>query len=140
MQKRKSYAETEKRTLQPTVAGIDSCAWSTAALRVERRGTPLRVTLGVLSLCFGVLLGTLLILITTDILSAAFLVTPFLLGGVIALAVQKHTLLWCGWVLCGYFGLTARWMVGMNVSAPMLLIMIFVLCPCTVLASQNRKK
>jgi hypothetical protein len=61
----------------------------TAALRVERRGTPLRVTLGVLSLCFGVLLGTFLILITTDILSAAFLVAPFLLGGVIALAVQK---------------------------------------------------
>lgn len=107
---------------------------------VERRGTPLRMTLGILLLCFGALLGLFLCLVATDILSVAFLVTPFLVSGVMALTVQKHALLWCGWVLLGYFGLTSRWMVGMNVSAPALLMMLFVLCPCTVLAFQKRKK
>lgn len=122
-----SEAETKQLPVQQTVI-------------VGRRGMPVRVTLGVLLLCFGALLGLFLGLMATDILSIAFLVTPFLVSGIMALIVQKHTLLWCGWALCGYFGLTARWMVGMNVSAPVLLIMLFVLCPCTVLAFQKQKK
>ena len=69
-----------------------------------------------------------------------FLVAPFVFSGIIALAVPKNTLLWCAWALWCYFILTSRWMIGVRFSLPALLIALFALCPCTVLAFQKRKK
>lgn len=109
---------------------------------VERRGMPLRVILGILLISFAMLLTVVLLLHggATDFLVLFFLVAPFVFSGIIVLAVKNNTLLWCAWALWVYFILTCRWMVGVRLSLPALLVALFALCPCTVIAFKNQKK
>ena len=123
---------------------------------VERRSTPLRVTLGILSLCFGALLLFALLLLygAADLWAVFFFVTPFLLCGVLALAVKRYTPLVIGWTLWIFFRMTVVCLTGIQLSLRSLLYAggvsrfvswIFLLSLAaltfgTIRAIKNRKK
>ena len=132
--------QEEKEAEEKTAAAETAPVQQTVI--VERRGMPVRVILGILLLCFAALLTVVLLLLggAADFLVMGFLVTPFVFAGVIALTVQNNTLLWCAWVLWAYFIITCRWMVGVRLSLPALLVALSALCPCTVIAFKNQKK
>ncbi len=92
-------------------------------LVVERRGTPLRVILGILALCLGALLLFIMLLLhgAADLWAVFFFVAPFLLSGVLALAVRRHTALAVGWALWLFYRLTVACLTGAQLSLRALL-------------------
>ena len=113
--------QMEEKAAEKTAAAEPAPVQQTVI--VERRGMPVRVILGILLLCFAALLTVVLLLLggAADLLAMGFLVAPFLFSGIIALAVRKNTLLWCGWALWLFLAATVNWLTGMKLSLRMLL-------------------
>lgn len=105
-----AHSEATDKECAGAAAPAEAAGAYTAAAPAARRET--RQIVGTILLCFGALIG-ILIMLFAGTLAGFILALPLFVCGIICLTVRRHAGLWCAWALYIGFALYMRYATGL---------------------------